>query len=487
MKINGCHGSEGYGDPYPTLRNALAPEYAELGAKKVDALFERTFGKAVTAEDVEEIFGSIEKFARDVGQTVSNVAKKAAPFAMNVLSATQGVLAGAALGPLGILGVARSASAGQEGPAEQAVAGSVPSMLGPSGQLTHVLLGVPAAGYLLNILSRPEVLHAFEAMALSPLGRPSVAVAGTQVPVGAFTSLLTQLANQAEAEFIASLESRSEPAPEYLVESTGNSSCDPVGPDQEADVLLHLLQQTADPDKSTRDSSERKYSPAARPVCLLLERHEEPLATRPVLSALKHSTFTRQGDYWIIRYQGHSAILKATRGLNYLGYLLGHPNRDVHVTELIANLAENSNSLAGLRANGHQNAGDQVFTGGFSDAGPVLDAQAKAEYKHRLIELRQELAEAEKFNDRDRSANAREEIDAIAQQLAAAVGLGSRDRRSSSKAERVRSAVTKRIKEAIKRVAHAIPPLGCHLAARIKTGYFCSYNPHPDRPVAWQF
>jgi hypothetical protein len=25
------------------------------------------------------------------------------------------------------------------------------------------------------------------------------------------------------------------------------------------------------------------------------------------------------------------------------------------------------------------------------------------------------------------------------------------------------------------------------LAARIKTGYFCSYNPHLDRPVAWKF
>jgi hypothetical protein len=33
----------------------------------------------------------------------------------------------------------------------------------------------------------------------------------------------------------------------------------------------------------------------------------------------------------------------------------------------------------------------------------------------------------------------------------------------------------------------AIPSLGYHLAARIKTGYFCSYNPHPERPVPWKF
>jgi non-specific serine/threonine protein kinase len=78
-------------------------------------------------------------------------------------------------------------------------------------------------------------------------------------------------------------------------------------------------------------------------------------------------------------------------------------------------------------------------------------------------------------------------MDAIVHQLAAAVGLGGRDRRASSDAERARSAVTKRIKESIKKIAELLPLLGRHLAARIKTGYFCSYNPHPDRPVAWRF
>jgi non-specific serine/threonine protein kinase len=78
-------------------------------------------------------------------------------------------------------------------------------------------------------------------------------------------------------------------------------------------------------------------------------------------------------------------------------------------------------------------------------------------------------------------------MDAIAEQLAAAVGLGGRDRRAWSDAERARSTVTKRIKQAIQKIGDAIPALGHHLTARIKTGYFCSYNPHPDRPVSWKF
>jgi hypothetical protein len=478
MKTKGYHGLDACGDTYPTLRHALAPHYAELAPEQLDALFKRTFGVTVTAEDLEEIFDSIEKFASDVGQTVSNVAKKAPPAAMNALPGAAQVT---------MLGGAESTSAGQKGPVGRAVAGTIPGTIEPGGQHTQLLLGVPAAGHLLYILSQPEVFHALQAMTLSPIGRPSVPVAGTLVPVRAFTSLLSQLANQAQAEFITSIAPRAEAAPEYLVESTGNSPCDPPGPAQETDVLWHLLHRSAEPDETAHDASGRNDSPAAGPACVLLETLEDLLASRPVRHPLEQSAFMRQGDYWIIHYQGQAAILKATRGLNYLGYLLRHPKRDVHVTELISNLVENSNPVAGVTAKGHRNAGDQVFTDGFSDAGPVLDAQAKAEYKHRLDELRQELAEAEKFNDRDRSAKAREEIDAIAQQLAAAVGLGGRDRRSSSKAERVRSAVTKRIKEAVNRFADVNPPLGRHLSARIKTGYFCSYSPRPDRPVNWKF
>jgi hypothetical protein len=104
-----------------------------------------------------------------------------------------------------------------------------------------------------------------------------------------------------------------------------------------------------------------------------------------------------------------------------------------------------------------------------------------------MDELRNDLEEATRFNDSYRATRARSETDAIAQQLTVAVGLGGRDRRYSSKAERARSAVTKRIKEAINRITDVIPSLGRHLAARIKTGYFCSYNPHPNRPVAWKF
>ena len=248
------------------------------------------------------------------------------------------------------------------------------------------------------------------------------------------------------------------------------------------------------------NSTNEKFSQRARKACIkgldehiysrrkllgaLLGRIEEALAIRPVMRALEGSVFMRQGDYWMIHYDGKTAILKATRGLECLCYLLRHPARDVHVSELLTTPIDRPMPalLGSLRA-----ADADALTARLQDAGPILDSQAKAEYQRRVDELREDMEEANQFNDSYRVARIRTEMDSIVEQLSAAIGLGGRDRRASCDAERARSAVTKRIKEAINKIGDVIPPLGGHLASRIKTGYFCSYNPHPDRLVAWKF
>ncbi len=220
----------------------------------------------------------------------------------------------------------------------------------------------------------------------------------------------------------------------------------------------------------------------------LIESVRESLASPPTLRMHEESMFLRHDDYWIIRYHGHAAFLKTTRGLHCLALMLRYPGREFHVSELLASfIAAPTRRPVVIRNRRLRDAGDQVVTAGVSDAGPVLDAQAKAECKRRLSELRQELNEAEQFNDPDRAAKAQHEISAIARHLACAIGLAGRDRKTSYGAERARSAVTKRIRRAIRKIGEAIPSLGHHLSARIKAGYFCSYNPHPDRPVVWKF
>lgn len=52
--------------------------------------------------------------------------------------------------------------------------------------------------------------------------------------------------------------------------------------------------------------------------------------------------------------------------------------------------------------------------------------------------------------------------------------------------ERARSAVTKRIRDALQRIEKNHPPLGRFLNGRVRTGYRCIYQPDPEQPVAWQ-
>jgi hypothetical protein len=223
--------------------------------------------------------------------------------------------------------------------------------------------------------------------------------------------------------------------------------------------------------------SKEAISSAKRKV----ERVRESPAGYSILPTHEDSLFLRQNDYWIIRYHGHTAFLRSTRGLRYLAVLLRNSGREFHVRELIAQPPDAS-ALAAAAVAMYEHV-----IGGLYAGVPVLDEQAKAECKRRLQELRQDLNEAEQFNDPQRKSAAQNEVQAITDYLAAALGLGDRDRRASSDAERARSAVTKCIRKAIQKIGSAIPSLGYHLAARIKTGYFCSYNPHPERPVNWKF
>jgi hypothetical protein len=211
-----------------------------------------------------------------------------------------------------------------------------------------------------------------------------------------------------------------------------------------------------------------------------VERVRESPADCSILPTHEESLFLRQNDYWIIRYHGQTACLKATRGMRCLVVLLRNSGREFHVRELLDRPLDVSTLATAVAVHRH-------VMGALHAGVPVLDEQAKAECKRRLNELREDSNEAERFNDPQRKTEAQNERQAIADYLGSAVGLGGRNRRASSDAERARSAVTKCIRKAIQKIGDAIPSLGYHLAARIKTGYFCSYNPHPDRPVTWKF
>jgi hypothetical protein len=176
--------------------------------------------------------------------------------------------------------------------------------------------------------------------------------------------------------------------------------------------------------------------------------------------------------------------------MQYLAQLLQHPHHEFHAVALATGSADLGvvPSLGAATLREVDDRADSASTvGGFTDAGEVLDPQAKAAYKQRLQELQAELEEAQAFNDPGRAEKLREEIDFLTQELVQAVGLGGRARKAASPVERARVNVTRAIRTAITKITDSHPALGQYLAQTIKTGTFCTYIPEPNLSVDWQF
>jgi hypothetical protein len=209
-----------------------------------------------------------------------------------------------------------------------------------------------------------------------------------------------------------------------------------------------------------------------------VEGTPSPEAALPVLE--------QDGDFWRIGWEGTTVLLRHSRGLALLAHLVRCPGRDIHVRELDS--ITPSGGAAVAREAPAPDAGMLPLAG---DGGEMLDAQARAEYRRRVEELREELDDAEQRHDLGRAEALRAELDLLVAELRAAVGAGGRARRVSSDVERERVAITRRIRSAIAQIAKHHRSLGEHLAATVTTGYYCAYRPsaaadpapEPDGPA----
>ena len=199
-------------------------------------------------------------------------------------------------------------------------------------------------------------------------------------------------------------------------------------------------------------------------------RNENPLVAGQI---------RREGNYWTVSFGGETFRLKDSKSLRVIAHLIRNPGYQFHARELAALDSPQQQ----IEQHFDENVGAAVSTD-LGDAGVVLDAQAVAEYRRRLQDLRPELEEAARCNDLGRVSLLREEAEVLTAELTAGVGFQGRERRTSSHSERARLSVFKNIRGAIEKIREANPALGRHLANSIKTGFLCSYSPDPARRLA---
>jgi hypothetical protein len=108
---------------------------------------------------------------------------------------------------------------------------------------------------------------------------------------------------------------------------------------------------------------------------------------------------------------------------------------------------------------------------------PVAATRVPSKRRCRLVELEQDLDEAQDRNDLGRIEKLEAESDALSEQLMAAIGLGGRDRKLGSAAERARINVQRRLEVALDSIAQHDDELARYLTATTKTGHWCSFVP----------
>jgi tetratricopeptide (TPR) repeat protein len=173
----------------------------------------------------------------------------------------------------------------------------------------------------------------------------------------------------------------------------------------------------------------------------------------------------REGDVWALTWDGHTARVRHSKGVADLAVLVARPGMEVHVREL----DPDAGRLAPRAPTGEA----------------VLDRRAVAEYRSRLVELEQDLVESEDAADLERAGRLRVERDFLLAELGAAFGLGGRARPAVADVDdRLRKAVSARIKDALRRIAEVHPSAAHHLRHSVHTGFWCAYR--PERLTLWQ-
>lgn len=137
--------------------------------------------------------------------------------------------------------------------------------------------------------------------------------------------------------------------------------------------------------------------------------------------------FRKEGRFWTIVYRDRDLRIRDTKGMRYLAHLLRFPGQEFHVSDLAARVGVSSRMTSGPAALAERGEGATVVAG----------------------------------------------------------ERGSRQRKGAQSAERIRKAVTNRIRDSIARIQDQHPALGSHLLTAVRTGKFCSYAPAKEAP--WQF
>jgi len=175
--------------------------------------------------------------------------------------------------------------------------------------------------------------------------------------------------------------------------------------------------------------------------------------------------FQKQGKTWLAVYDGVPKSIGDSVGMTYICRLLQSGGQDIHAATLRGAGTGKDNPIV------------------LGSAGEVIDDRARREYRERITEIDEDLAEAESNHDLARKDRLNEEREALIKEITRSTGLHGENREASSDRERARQSVSAAIHRALKAIKKEHEPLWQHLTNSLKIGEFLSYQ--PDQPTTW--
>ena len=164
-------------------------------------------------------------------------------------------------------------------------------------------------------------------------------------------------------------------------------------------------------------------------------------------------------------YDGVPKSVGDSKGMAYIYLLLQSPGKEMHAAALRSAVA------------GEENVPP------LGSAGEVIDPRTRREYKNRISEIDEELAEAEANNDLARKDVLYKEQEAVYKALGLATGLGGRNRKAADDRKRATDSVCRAVRRALSAIKTEHEPLWQHLSNSLTIKELLSY--HPDSPTTW--
>jgi hypothetical protein len=206
------------------------------------------------------------------------------------------------------------------------------------------------------------------------------------------------------------------------------------------------------------------------------EEHPE-LSKQPTERAMNY--FCKGTDFWKVGFQGESDHVKATKGMNYIAYLLSNAGKKINVLTI-------TGSLDSVPLN-NETAYEEMDDTGLEDEGmhsvasKTTDIGLSRNMRRKALERLQDLEEAKKSGtpeEIDKAQRIFDEYTAYAKKVKKEDALDpGRDKE--------RKRILNAIERARKNLKKKCPMLFAYLDEYIHTGSTCSYVPDKDNPIDW--